>query len=280
MSKQEYRYATSPEAFKNLTTEEIRRDYLIESLFQDDKITATYTAHDRMIILGARPIQHKLHLPTLEPLTKAEYFLQRRELGAINIGGPGTITTDGTTHSVDNLECLYIGKGVRSVQFSSEDPNHPSEFYINSCPAHAPYPTVLFKTDQANQVHLGALETANERTIYQFIHEKGIQSCQLVMGLTILKTGSVWNTFPPHTHHRRMEAYLYFNLPENNIVMHFMGDPAETRHIVVRNKQAIISPEWSIHSGAGTTNYTFIWGMAGENQAFTDMDPVNLTHLA
>lgn len=240
------------------------------------QITSVYAMHDRMMILGAVPTESKLTLPAYADMTRADFFLQRREMGIINVGAPGTVTVDGEAFHLENRECLYIGMGKKEIHFASDNAAKPAEFYINSCPAHHAYPTRKASLSEANRVALGSRETSNERVIFQYIHENGIQSCQLVMGFTALKPGSVWNTFPPHTHLRRMEVYFYFDLPEDQLVMHFMGDPQETRHVVMRNKQAIISPEWSIHSGAGTSAYAFIWSMAGENKAFTDMDAVNL----
>ncbi len=273
------RFGTNPNDFKKYNTEEIRNQFLIPEVMKKDEITSVYSLHDRMITLGAVPATKKLELPALESLTKAAYFLERRELGIINIGATGTVTVDGEQFELGNKECLYVGKGKKAISFESSSASNPAEFYINSSPAHHEYPTVKAVLGDANKVELGSKENCNERTIYQYIHEGGIQSCQLVMGFTALASGSIWNTFPPHTHNRRMEVYFYFDMPEDQIVMHFMGDPRETRHIVMANKQAVISPEWSIHSGAGTSNYTFIWGMAGENKAFTDMDGEKLRDI-
>ncbi|MFT6867606.1 MAG: 4-deoxy-L-threo-5-hexosulose-uronate ketol-isomerase [Cyclobacteriaceae bacterium] len=275
----EIRFGTNPNDFKKYTTEEIRNQFLIHEVMKSDQITAVYSLHDRMITLGAVPATKTLQLPAYEDLTKASYFLERRELGIINVGAEGIVTVDGEIFVLGNKECLYIGKGKKVVSFASKSSSTPAEFYINSCPAHREYPTIKAVLSYANKVELGSKENCNERTIFQYIHEGGIQSCQLVMGFTALASGSIWNTFPPHTHYRRMEVYFYFDLPEDQIVMHFMGDPRETRHIVMANKQAVISPEWSIHSGAGTSNYTFIWGMAGENKAFTDMDGEKLSDI-
>jgi|SRR5690242_7588252 len=273
------RFAADMQSVKSYDTTALREKFLIPEVFRDDEITAVYSLHDRMIILGARPLKKALALPAFEMMTKAGYFLERREIGIINVGQAGVITADGEKFTVGNKECLYIGKGVQRVIFESSDPANPAEFYMNSAPAHAPYPVVKAGLKDANRIETGAKNTSNERTIYQYIHEKGIQSCQLVMGLTILKSPSIWNTFPPHTHLRRMEAYLYFEVPEDQLIFHFMGEPTETRHIVMRNKQAVISPEWSIHSGVGTASYSFIWGMAGENKAFADMDGVKIGEM-
>ena len=269
----ELRYAANPRDAKLYTTQRLREDFLIESVFVDDQLTGVYSLYDRMVTIGAKPITKSLELPAFESVTKADYFLERRELGIINIGGKGSVTVDGEVYELANKDCLYVGKGNKSLVFSSDDASTPAEFFVSSTPAHASYPTTKAVQAEANPVELGSPDTSNERTIYQYIHENGIKSCQLVMGFTELKKGSIWNTFPPHTHNRRMEVYLYFDLPENQIVMHFMGEPTETRHLVMKNKQAVISPEWSIHSGAGTSAYSFIWVMGGENQAFTDMDP-------
>ncbi|HCX21228.1 MAG: 5-dehydro-4-deoxy-D-glucuronate isomerase [Flammeovirgaceae bacterium] len=275
----EIRYSLSPEAFKKYTTEDIRKEFLIPEVLQNGKITAVYSLYDRMVTMGAVPTNEAIDLPVYEELTKAEYFLQRREMGIINVGGSGKVTVDGEVYELANKECLYIGRGAKNVTFASNYAESPAQYFINSSPAHKEYPTTKATLADANEVNLGSKENCNERTIYQFIHEGGIQSCQLVMGFTTLKTGSIWNTFPPHTHLRRMEVYFYFDLPEDQIVMHFMGDPQETRHIAVHNHQAVISPEWSIHSGAGTAAYSFIWAMAGENQAFTDMDGQELKNI-
>ncbi|MFY0606820.1 MAG: 5-dehydro-4-deoxy-D-glucuronate isomerase [Cyclobacteriaceae bacterium] len=273
------RFGSHPQDVKRFTQEELRERFLIPSVMQRGEVTAVYSMHDRMITLGVVPTSAALDLPALEDLTKASYFLERRELGIINIGASGTVTVDGESFAIANRECLYVGKGKQNISFASDSADAPAEFYLNSSPAHEEYPTVKAVVADANKVDLGSKDNCNERTIYQYIHEDGIQSCQLVMGITELAVGSIWNTFPPHTHNRRMEVYFYFDIPEDQIVMHFMGQPQETRHIVMCNKQAVISPEWSIHSGAGTSNYSFVWGMAGENKAFTDMDGEKLTGI-
>jgi 4-deoxy-L-threo-5-hexosulose-uronate ketol-isomerase len=272
------RYAVHPEHMKTLDTVAIRRQFLVESLFERDAVKLVYSHVDRIITGGACPAGKKLELSVTKELG-VDWFLQRRELGIINIGARGSVRVDGTEYSLDNKECLYIGMGPREVTFTSADPAHPAKFYLNSTPAHAAYPTVKLTLKDAKCLQLGAPEKANVRTIYQFIHPAVLKSCQLVMGLTILAPGSIWNTMPCHTHDRRMEVYLYFGLAADALVFHLMGEPGETRHIVVRNEQAVISPSWSIHSGVGTSNYTFIWGMAGENQTFTDMDEVPAAEL-
>ncbi len=273
------RFGSHPEDIARFTTTELRDRFLIPEVMKQGEITTAYSMHDRMITLGIVPGSSPLIIPAYDELTKADYFLARREMGIINVGGAGKIVVDGEIYELGSKECLYIGKGKKSVEFSSMDVGTPAEFYVNSCPAHAEYPTVKANKSDANRVDLGSKDNCNERSIFQYIHEDGIQSCQLVMGITELASGSIWNTFPPHTHYRRMEIYFYFDMPEDQIVMHFMGDPQETRHLVMCNKQAVISPEWSIHSGAGTSNYSFVWGMAGENKAFTDMDGQQLVNI-
>lgn len=273
------RIANNPLDVKGYDTKRLRSNYLLEEVMVPGEITSVYSMHDRMMTIGIVPDNGSLDLPTMEDLTKASFYLERRELGIINVGASGSVTVDGQNFKLNNKECLYIGMGKKAVSFESDSSDSPAEFYINSCPAHKEYPTTKATLRDANEVNLGSMENSNERTIYQFIHEGGIQSCQLVMGFTLLKPGNIWNTFPPHTHLRRMEVYFYFDLPDDQLIMHFMGDPEETRHIVIRNKQAVISPEWSIHAGAGTSAYSFIWGMAGENKAFTDMDGVDMNNV-
>ena len=266
------KFGSHPKDIVRFTTDELRERFMIAEVMKPGEITATYSMHDRMITLGIVPLKNPLVLPVFEELTKADYFLERRELGIINVGGTGKVVVDGEAFELMAKECLYIGKGKQSIEFSSLNSDQPAEFFVNSCPAHATHPTKKATKSDANRVDLGSKDNCNERSIFQFIHEGGIASCQLVMGFTELANGSIWNTFPPHTHYRRMEVYYYFDMPDDQVVMHFMGDPKETRHLVMQNKQAVISPEWSIHSGAGTSNYSFIWAMAGENKAFTDMD--------
>ncbi len=272
------RFEHSPKEVRGMSTEELRNAFLTGNLMQDDKIQWLYTHYDRVMVGGVRPAKRKLSLET-HPELKADFFLERRELGVINVGGKGRISADGGTHELDKLDCLYLGKGVKEVGFESVDAGAPAQFYLLSAPAHAAYPIQLLKKEKALSSDMGAAETSNVRTIYKYIHAQGIQSSQLVMGLTILKSGSVWNTMPAHTHTRRMEAYFYFDVPEGQRVFHFMGEPAETRHLLIGNHQAVVSPPWSIHSGCGTSNYAFIWGMAGENYTYTDMDMVSIDDL-
>jgi 4-deoxy-L-threo-5-hexosulose-uronate ketol-isomerase len=274
----EIRYAVHPEHMRSLDTEQIRKQFLVEKLFEKDVLNMVYSHIDRIIAGGASPTEGRLTLAVTKELG-VDHFLQRREMGIINCGAAGSVQVDGKEYPLGNKECLYIGMGPREVSFASADSNDPAKFYFNSTPAHTAYPVVKLSLSDAQCLHLGAPEKANVRTIYQFIHPTVLKSCQLVMGLTILAPGSNWNTMPCHTHDRRMEVYLYFNLPADSLVFHLMGEPGETRHLVVRNEQAVISPSWSIHSGVGTSNYTFIWGMAGENQTFTDMDEVPLAEL-
>ena len=267
-----------PEDFKSYSTSLIRERFFLEDLAVHDKINFTYTHYDRMIVGLAIPADTTIELPTFDNL-KVKYFLERREMGIINVGGDGTILINNENYSLNKLDCLYVGKGTEKVSFSSADNAKPAIFYILSAPAHAVYPTKLLKKENAQSGEMGAAETANKRTIYRYIHKDGLQSCQLVMGLTILETGSVWNTIPAHTHDRRMEVYFYFDVQENQVVFHYMGEPQETRHILVKNYNAVISPPWSIHAGSGTANYGFIWGMAGENLEYTDMDVVQLKNM-
>lgn len=272
------RLACSPNEMKRMETRELRESFLIPELMVSGEIRFTYSHYDRMITGGVVPAGNAISLDAYEPL-KAEYFLQRREMGIINIGGQGTVTADGIDYGLDKLDCLYLAKGTKAVSFTSTNATQPARFYLLSAPAHHTYTNTLMKRSDATPVALGSPVTSNERTIYKYIHEDGIKSCQLVMGLTILKSGSVWNTMPAHTHNRRMEVYLYFDLAADQRVFHLMGTPQETRHLVVANEEAILSPPWSIHSGCGTSSYSFIWGMAGENQAFTDMDAVAIIEL-
>lgn len=255
-----------------MTTEELRDSFLVPGLYQPGQLRGQFTDLDRLILGGVVPNEAPVPLEN-HPETGRATFLERRELGAINTGGPGKVTVDGKTYEVPSLGCIYIGMGASKVAFESGDAKNPANFFFLSCPAHHAYPTTVAKQAEATRVPLGSAAEANVRTIYQYIHEDGIKSCQLVMGYTELAEGSVWNTFPPHTHNRRTEIYFYFDLGER-VLAHFMGDPAATRHLFIQNEQAVLSPSWSIHSGCGQGNYKFIWGMAGENQKFTDMDGV------
>ena len=272
------RFQNSPKETAKMNTHELRDNFLIENLMQPGKIELVYSHYDRVIIGGAVPTTESISLPILEEL-KAVFFLQRREMGIINVGGAGTIMGNGEMYKLEKLENLYLGKGTKDVSFSSVDAANPAHFYILSTPAHCTYPNRKMTKEEAAPVDLGESATSNKRTIYKYIHLNGIQSCQLVMGLTVLQEGSVWNSVPPHKHTRRMEAYFYFDLNEAHRVMHFMGEPQETRHLVIANHQVAISAPWSMHFGVGTTNYGFIWGMAGENQVFADMDQVAIAAL-
>ncbi|HEX8504524.1 MAG TPA: 5-dehydro-4-deoxy-D-glucuronate isomerase [Hymenobacter sp.] len=272
------RFAIGPRETATLNTSGIREHFLIENIFVAGQIELTYTHYDRMIVGGAQPTDAALSLPCPESL-KAGYFLERRELGVLNVGGPGQVRVGNDTYDLGNQDCLYVGMGEADVRFSSRDAANPAKFYLLSAPAHHAYPTTRRTQAEATPVEMGAVETANRRTIYKYIYQEGIQSCQLVMGLTQLQEGSVWNTMPSHTHDRRMEAYLYFNLPAGQRVLHLLGEPTETRPLWVSNEQAILSPPWSIHTGCGTAAYAFIWGMAGENREYTDMDAVPLDSL-
>ncbi|WP_409341054.1 5-dehydro-4-deoxy-D-glucuronate isomerase [Paenibacillus sp. MBLB4367] len=275
----EIRYATNPAATKAFDTEQLRSEYLIEGLFVPGELKLVYSHVDRIITGGAIPTNGTIALEADRKEMGAEFFLARREIGIINVGPRGSVVVDGEEFIMETKDCLYVGLGKREVLFKSADNANPARFYLNSTPAHKEYPTVKAAISEAEPNHLGSITNSNERTIYKYIHEQGIKSCQLVMGMTLLKPGNMWNTMPCHTHNRRSEVYFYFDMPEDGVVFHLMGEPTETRHVVVRNEQAIISPSWSIHSGVGTSNYTFIWGMAGENQEFADMDAVAMKEL-
>jgi 4-deoxy-L-threo-5-hexosulose-uronate ketol-isomerase len=272
------RYNNHPEDAKTYDTKTLRERFLMEKIFEPDHIIFTYSHHDRIIFGGILPVNEALSLPSTKDLG-TNYFLERRELGVINIGGPGYIIIDEIRYEMNEKDGMYIGLGHPDVQFGSIQSNNPAKYYINSAPAHRSYPTVHIPINQAKPNRWGAPKTLNERTIYQYVHPAVCQSCQLVMGMTILSPGSSWNTMPCHTHERRMEVYFYFNMESDTRVFHFMGKPEETRHLVIKNEQAVISPSWSIHSGVGTSNYTFIWGMCGENQTFDDMDFVSMSSL-
>ncbi|RYG04755.1 MAG: 5-dehydro-4-deoxy-D-glucuronate isomerase [Chitinophagaceae bacterium] len=274
----EVRFQNSPTEVQMMDTEDLRSTFLADELAAGDQVNLVYSHYDRVIIGVANPLNESIQLPNDEEL-RAEYFLERRELGIINVGGRGAVSVDGNSYELSKMDCLYVGKGSKEVKFVSTDKNSPAVFFLMSAPAHAVYPTAKMSKEDASPAHLGEQTTANKRTIYKYIHAAGIQSCQLVMGLTVLEPGSVWNTMPAHTHTRRMEAYFYFDVPASHRVFHFMGEPNETRHILVADQQAVLSPPWSIHSGCGTTNYSFIWGMAGENYTFTDMDAVAIPDL-
>lgn len=276
--KLETRYSNHPNDVKYYTTEQLREHFLIENVFVNDEVNLTYSHNDRIIAGGIKPIHNTLTLEAGKEMG-VETFFERREGGIINIGGKGIVTLDGEDYELDYQDGLYIGMGVKEITFKSVDPTHPAKLYFNSAPAHHHYPHTLITLEKANKVHLGSDAESNKRTINQYVHPAVCQSCQLVMGMTILAPNNMWNTMPCHTHERRMEVYFYFDLDENSNVFHFMGQPQETRHLVVRNEQAVISPSWSIHSGVGTSRYTFIWGMCGENITFDDMDHVAMKDL-
>jgi 4-deoxy-L-threo-5-hexosulose-uronate ketol-isomerase len=274
----EERYAYHPDDFKTYDTEKIRKEFLVEKVMEPGNIRLVYSAIERYIVGGAVPVDKPLKLEPIDPL-KAEFFCYRREVGVISVAGPGSVVVDGTEYKMNFKDALYIGKGSKEVEFRSDDPEKPAHFYINSAPAHKEYPVKHVTQGDANVLHLGSLETSNERKIYQLLINTVVETCQLQMGLTELMPGSVWNTMPPHQHNRRNEVYFYFNLPEDQAICHIMGQPDETRHLWMHNEQAVISPNWSIHSAAGTSNYIFIWGMAGENLDYTDMDHIKPTEL-
>lgn len=278
MMNLEIRQPTSPRDAKHYDTARLREEYLFEKVMVPGEINAVYTHHDRFIAGGAMPTSQALKLDAGDVL-KTEYFLERRELGIINIGATGTVTVEGEAHVLNKQDGLYVGLGNKEVSFSSADANNPAKFYLVSSLAHKSYPTSKIFLDKSEPTHLGSPSESNERTIYKYIHGDGARSCQLMLGMTLLKPNNMWNTMPAHVHDRRMEAYLYFDMDENARVFHLMGEPDETRHLVVANEQVIISPNWSIHSGVGTSNYTFIWAMAGENYTFTDMDFVDIKDL-
>ncbi len=267
------RYANHPDDSKHYTTADLRRHYHISHIFEPDSINLTYSHQDRIIAGGIMPVEEDLVLGSFKELA-APYFLERRELGAINIGGPGVMVLDGVEYKVGTKDGIYVGMGTKELVFKSADKANPAKFYVNSSPAHRTCPTVLIPMEKARYNHLGSQETVNERILRQYIHPAVCESCQLSMGMTALLPGNVWNTMPSHTHERRMEVYMYFEVAPDQCVFHMMGQPQETRHLVMHNEEAVISPSWSIHSGVGTANYTFIWGMCGENQDFDDMDGI------
>jgi len=274
----EERFGTHPGDFKGYTTEVIRKEFLVEGLMQPDIVKWVYSHNDRLMVGGIMPVKEQLSLETLD-LLRAQYFLERRELGIINTGGSGVVYADGLAWNLENKDALYIGKGVKEVMFESMDSQNPAKFYVNSATAHTTFPTKRIKRSEAISVQMGSLEGSNARQINKLIVNQLLETCQIQMGLTELQPGSVWNTMPAHTHSRRMEAYYYFDVPADQMVCHFMGQPQETRHIWMKSEDAVISPAWSIHSAAGTSNYCFIWGMAGENLDYGDMDIVKTQEL-
>lgn len=273
------RYVADQVRYQTMTTDELRNSFLVDNLFKEGEIVLLYTDVDRAIVGSVVPTSKKLKLEASKKEMSAEYFTERREIGIINIGAEGGITVDGKTYELENRDALYIGRGSKQIEFESADSKKPAQYYLLSYPAHTEYPTSIVKKANANPVHLGSQEEANKRTIYQYIHEGGVKSCQLVMGFTQLEPGSIWNTMSAHTHQRRTEIYLYFDIDKDDLIFHFMGKPEATRHIVIRNRQVVLSPSWSLHSGAGTRNYAFIWGMGGENQEFSDMDGIDMDDL-
>jgi len=270
--------AIGPNETKHLDSEGLRKNFLIGDIYQAGQINLVYTHYERMITGVAAPTSETLKLDTFENLKMAN-FLDRREIGIINVGGDGTVTANGQSYQLSRLDCLYAGLGAKDITFSAASADQPPVFFLLSTPAHQAYPVTFMKGNDASPMTIGSSATANERTVYKYIHNDGIQSCQLVMGLTRLMEGSVWNTMPAHVHDRRSEIYFYFDVPEAHGVIHFMGEPKQTRHMVLKNFQAIASPAWSIHSGCGTSNYSFIWGMGGENKEYTDMDVCPITEL-
>lgn len=264
--------------YRTMSAQELRESFLFDSLCASGEIRLAYVDVDRAVIGMASPGVSPLALPSPQEL-RAKFFLERREIGALNIGGPGLVRADGKSFEVVNLDCLYVGRGTSQVEFASADATNPAVFYLLSYPAHAQFPTTLIRKSDASPVELGSLSNSNQRVIYKYIHQQGAKSCQLVMGVTHLQDGSVWNTMPPHKHLRRSEIYMYFNLPESDRVFHFMGSPEDTRHVVLSNRDIIVSPGWSIHAGAGTRAYSFCWGMGGENQDYSDMDAISVNEL-
>ena len=276
------RYSASPNDVKRYTTEELRKEFLIENLYRPDEVVAVYSHVDRMVTLGCMPVNESVSIDKGIDIWKnfgTHYFLELREIGIFNIGGAGKITVDGTVYELGYKDCLYITMGAKEVKFSSDDSAKPAKFYMVSAPAHRSYETKLLKIADANKKPCGEAATSNKRVINQFIHPAVLQTCQLSMGMTVLESGSVWNTMPAHTHERRMEVYMYFEVPEDQAIIHLMGQPQQTRHLVMTNEQAVISPSWSIHAAAGTASYTFIWAMGGENQEFDDMDNIPTNKL-
>ncbi len=274
----EIRFQNSPKETMGMNTTQLRENFLLQNLMQEDKLQLVYSHYDRMIIGGVKPVNKTIQLSN-HPELKAGYFLERREIGIINVGGDAVVIADGKEFAINKLDCVYLGKGTKEVKFKSKSRKEPALLYMLSAPAHHKYANRLMKKEKASPVNMGDISTSNKRTIYKYIHANGIKSCQLVMGLTTLESGSVWNSVPPHTHTRRMEVYFYFDLSDQHRVFHIMGERLETRNLVVANHEAVISAPWSMHFGCGTSNYGFIWGMAGENQTFTDMDPAPIAEL-
>ncbi len=278
VNKYEIRYANHPDDAKHYDTDRIRKEFLVSDLMNPDKINMVYSFNDRFVVGGAIPVLKSLELDAIDPL-KSTYFLERREMGIINVGGSGTIEADNDSFRLNYKDALYVGMGYRKITFYSDNKEQPARFYFNSAPAHKSYPAKLVTLEDAEKADLGSLETSNARRINKLIVSSVVETCQLQMGMTELKPGSVWNTMPPHIHSRRMEAYFYFEVPDGQAVCHYMGEPQETRHIWLKNEEAVISPPWSIHSAAGTSNYIFIWGMAGENLDYGDMDAIRADEL-
>lgn len=276
--KYSVKYATHPLDFKSYDTSRIREEFLVQNIFQQDEINLVYSMYDRYIVGGVKPVNQKVKLETIDPI-KADFFLHRRELGVINVGGTGKVLVDNKEYVLENKEAIYVGMGDKLVMFESVDGDKPAYFYFNSAPAHKAYPDKHVTLAVAQRMNLGSLETSNERTINKLIVNGVVETCQLQMGMTILKPGSVWNTMPPHVHSRRMEAYFYFEVPDDQAICHFMGQPDETRPIWMKNHEAVLSPSWSIHAAAGTSNYIFIWGMAGENLDYADMDMAKISDI-
>ncbi|MBN2441761.1 MAG: 5-dehydro-4-deoxy-D-glucuronate isomerase [Spirochaetales bacterium] len=274
----EIRQAVHPEYARRLDTEGLCSHFLIKELFIPDKMKLVYTYYDRLIVGGICPVK-SLTLKIDKKLIGSSYLLERREMGIINIGSKGTISADGKEYDMESRDGLYIGMGTKELIFSSSSESEPAKFYVNCAPAHNVFPTTKVTFNQAEPIHLGSVENSNKRTIYKYFHPDGVKSCQIVMGMTLLAPNNIWNTMPVHTHNRRVEAYMYFDIPGDEVVFQMFGEPSQTRHIIVRNEEVVLHPSWSIHSGVGTKNYSFIWGMVGENQTFTDMDSVPMTEL-
>jgi 4-deoxy-L-threo-5-hexosulose-uronate ketol-isomerase len=278
-TRMEIRHPMHPDTARALDTDALRKEFLVTGLFRPGAVTLVYSHFDRILVGGAVPVVGRLVLGADKRQIGTDYLLFSRELGVLNLGHPGVVIADGREYALDRLEGLYVGKGTKTVELASADPARSALLYLLSAVAHKEYPTTLIGKGKARRILLGTVEEANRRQLNQVIHPDVVQSCNLTMGYTCLETGSVWNTMPCHTHERRMEVYLYFDLPASAVVFHMMGQPAQTRHIVVRNQEAVISPSWSIHSGVGTASYSFVWGMVGENQVFTDMDAVAMEDL-